>query len=296
MVKVEGGSRDAKGAFLLTAVTSGPAGLLSLVNAAVSPVVDLVPRSREIPPGLDSRKYLKIMESLMRESEVIAGAVALRKLGIEVVVETAVRVEEVLRESPSEGLLREGDVILAVDGRPVKTADEAVRRIGARKPGTPVDLTVRRDGQVEELTIRTVPHPENRARAAVGILVSASITQDLPLAITINPRDIKGSSAGLMFALEILDQLDPRDLTSGHVIAGTGTIDLAGVVGPVGGVKQKVAAAMRAGAQYFLVPFENLEEAKTAATSLEVIAVDDVDDALRALEEIAGRGNGASGE
>lgn len=296
MVKVEGGNRDAKGTFLLTAVTSAPAGILSPVTAGLSPAVDIVPRSQEIPRGMDTRKYLKIMESLMRESEVIAGAVALRKLGYEVNVETAVRVEEVLKEGPAEGLLREGDVILAVDGKPVGTADEAVRRIGARNPGTPVDLTVRRAGRVKDFTIQTVPHPEDRARAAVGILVSASITRDLPLEISIDPREIKGSSAGLMFTLEILDQLDPRDLTSGHVIAGTGTVDLDGAVGPVGGVKQKVAAAERAGARYFLVPVENEEAAKAASTRLEVIAVRDVDDALRALEEIARRGNDTSGE
>lgn len=296
MVSVEGGVRDAKGAFLLTAVTSHPAGILSPVAAAMSPVVDLVPRSQEIPRGMDMRKYLKIMEGMMRESEVIAGAVALRKLGYHVHVETVVRIEEVLKEGPARGLLKEGDVILAVDGKPVGTADEAVKRIGARSPGTPVDLTVRRGGRIEDFTVQTVPHPEDRTRAAVGILVSPSITHDLPVRISINPREIKGSSAGLMFTLEILDQLDPRDLTSGQVIAGTGTISLDEAVGPIGGVKQKVAAAERAGARYFLVPIENERAARMAATYLEVMPVGDIDDALRALEEIARRGNGTSGE
>lgn len=296
MVSVEGGVRDAKGAFLLTAVTSHPAGILSPIIAGVSPVVDLVPRGREIPPGMDMKRYLKIMESMMRESELVAGAVALRKLGYRVRVEAVVKIEEVLKGGPSAGLLHEGDVIVAVDGRPVKTADEAVKRIGERRPGAQVDLTVRRGTRIESFTIRTVPHPEDRTRAAVGILVSPSITHELPVRISIDPHEIKGSSAGLMFVLEILDQLDPRDLTSGEVIAGTGTISLDGVVGPIGGVKQKVACAERAGASYFLVPSENEYAARMAATTMKVMPVDDIDAALRALSEIARRKNGTPGE
>ncbi len=296
MVSVERGTKDAKGAFLLTAVTSHPAGILAPVAAGMSPVVDLVPRSQEVPRGMDMKKYLKIMESMMRESEVIAAAVALRKLGYSVHVKTVVRVEEVLRESPARGLLQEGDVILAVDGKAVSTADEAVKSIGARRPGTPVGLTIRRDGLIEDFTVRTVPHPEDRARAAVGILVSPSVTHELPLEISINPREIKGSSAGLMFTLEILDQLDPRDLTGGQVIAGTGTIGLDGIVGPIGSVKQKVAAAEHAGARYFLVPLENERAARGAARDIKVMAVGDIDDALEALDEIARRRNATSGE
>ncbi|HHY32028.1 MAG TPA: PDZ domain-containing protein [Firmicutes bacterium] len=296
MVRVEGGVRDAKGDFLLTAVTSRPASLASCVAAAVSPVVDLVPRSQEIPRGMDTNKYLKIMEGMMRESEVVAGAVALRKLGYEVHVETVVRIEEVLKDSPAQGLLEEGDVILAVDGQPVGTAEEVVKRIGARHPGTPVDLTILRGGRTLDFTVPTVPHPEDRTQAAVGVLVSPSVTEDLPVEITINPHEIKGSSAGLMFTLEILDQLDPRDLTAGQTIAGTGTISLDGTVGPVGGVKQKVAAAERAGARYFLVPAENARAAREAATRLEVIPVRDIDEALHALDKIARRGNGTVGE
>ncbi|MGE5593621.1 MAG: PDZ domain-containing protein [Betaproteobacteria bacterium] len=296
MISVEGGARDAKGDFLLTAVTSRPASLVSCVAAAMSPVVDLVPRSQEIPRGMDMNKYLKVMEGMMRESEVIAGAVALRKLGYEVHVETVVRVEEVLKDSPARGMLEEGDVILAVDGRPVGTADEVVKRIGARSPGTPVDLTILREGRTLDFTVPTVPHPEDRTQAAVGVLVSPSITHDLPVKITIDPHEIKGSSAGLMFTLEILDQLDPRDLTAGQIIAGTGTISLDGTVGPIGGVKQKVAAAERAGARYFLVPVENARGAREAATRLEVMPVGDIDEALHALDEIARRGNGTIGE
>ncbi|MEW6229348.1 MAG: PDZ domain-containing protein [Bacillota bacterium] len=296
MVSVENGVKNAKGAFLLTAVTSNPANLASSVAALLSPVVDVVPRSREIPKGMDTKKYLRIMESMMRESQVVAGTVALRKLGYHVKVETVVRVEELLQNSPARGLLQEGDVILAVDGKPVKTADEAVRSIGARRAGKPVVLTVKRNERVESYTIRTVVHPEDKARAAVGILVSPSIKYEPPVKINIDSRDIKGSSAGLMFALEILNQLDPRDLTGGEIIAGTGTIGLDGTVGPVAGVKQKVAAAERAGATLFLAPLENEQAARMGARTIRVAGIRDIDGALAALDEVAGRKNGTLGE
>ncbi len=296
MVRVEGGARDSRGSFLLTAVESSRAGLVSLVRAAASPTVDLVPRDREIPAGMSTDEYLRVMRSMMRESQVVAGAVALRKLGFAVKVASVVRVEEVLRGSPASGVLREGDALVAVDGRPAATAEEATRRIGARAPGDSVELTVRRDGVLETFTLGTIPHPEDRRRAAVGVLVSSSASYDPPMEIDIDAGDIMGSSAGLMLALEILDQLDPSDLTRGLVVAGTGSIGLDGSVGPVAGVKQKVAAAERAGAELFLVPMEDVAAASAAARVAEVVGVDDLEDALVALGEAARRKTGRAGE
>ena len=147
-------------------------------------------------------------------------------------------------------------------------------------------LTVSRQGKVERLQVRTGPHPEDRTRAAVGILVSSSLTHDLPLNIEIDACNVKGSSAGLMFTLEILNQLDSTDLTGGQIIAGTGTIGLDGTVGPIAGIKQKLVAAQRGGAKYFLVPMENLESATQIANernTLTIIGVDNIDQAIAAL-------------
>lgn len=160
-------------------------------------------------------------------------------------------------------------------------------------------LIVARQGKVKTFQVGTGPHPEDRARAAVGILVSSSLTYDLPLDIKIDSRNVKGSSAGLMFTLEILNQLDPADLTGGEVIAGTGTIGLDGTVGPIAGIKQKLAAAERGGAAYFLVPMENFEAAEKIAkgrNALKVIGVSDIDNAIMVLDDISRRNNGTSGE
>ena len=299
MVTVETGKKDAKGSFLLTAVTSAPAGILSIIAAFISPNIDITRRAQEIPKGMDIDRYIEIMESLMMESQVVAGAVALKKFGFPTVVETIVKVEAILADSPAKGMLKHGDIILAVDGKRVSTADEAVKIIGQRDPGTEALLTVGRQGQIQRVYVGTGPHPEDSTRAAVGILVSSSFTYDLPLNIQIDSRNVKGSSAGLMFTLEILNQLDPTDLTGGQVIAGTGTISLDGTVGPISGIKQKLAAAQRGGAEYFLVPVENLASVQKALkrnTGIRIIGVHDINHALAILDDISRRNNGNSGE
>jgi len=299
MVTVETGSKDAQGAFLLTAVTSTPASIPSWIAALASPDIDIAKRAQEIPKGMDLERYISIMESLMRESQVVAGAVALERLGFPVRVETVVRIEAVLANSPAKGILEQGDIILVVDDRRVATAEEAVKAISQRTPGAEVLLTVSRQGKVKRFHVGTGPHPEDRTRAALGILVSSSLSYDLPLNIEIDSRNVKGSSAGLMFTLEILNQLHPDDLTGGQIIAGTGTIGLDGAVGPIAGVKQKLVAAKRGGAKYFLVPMENLEAAEEIAKNLKpikVIGVTDIGHAITVLDDIARRNNGTSGE
>lgn len=299
MVTVETGKKDAEGAFLLTAVTSAPAGIPSWIAGVISPDMDISKRAQEIPKGMDIERYISIMESLMRESQIVAGAVALERLGFPVRVETVVRIEAVLANSPAKGILEQGDIILVVDDRRVATAEEAVKAISQRTPGAEVLLTVSRQGKVKRFHVGTGPHPEDRTRAALGILVSSSLSYDLPLNIEIDSRNVKGSSAGLMFTLEILNQLHPDDLTGGQIIAGTGTIGLDGAVGPIAGVKQKLVAAKRGGAKYFLVPMENLEAAEEIAKNLKpikVIGVTDIGHAITVLDDIARRNNGTSGE
>ncbi len=299
MVTVETGKKDAKGMFLLTAVTSSPASIPLWIMALASPDMDIVKRAQEIPKGMDIERYISIMESLMQESQVVAGAVALERMGFSVRVETVVRIEAVLANSPAKDMLKQGDIILAVDDGRVVTADEAVKVISQRPPGSEVLLTVSRQGKIKRLQVGTGPHPEDRTRAAVGILVSSSLTYDLPLNIEIDSRNVKGSSAGLMFALEILNQLDPADLTGGQVIAGTGTIGLDGTIGPIAGIRQKLVAAERGGAGYFLVPMENLESVTEIAKNhktIKIIGIDNIDNAITALDDIARRNIELSGE
>jgi PDZ domain-containing protein len=110
---------------------------------------------------------------------------------------------------------------------------------------------------------------------------------EFPFPIEIEAGQIGGPSAGLMYTLAVMDLLAPDELTGGHVVAGTGTIDIEGNVGPIGGIRQKVVAAEAAGAEVMLVPTDNYEEALTARrVAMELIAVSTLDEALAALGQL----------
>jgi PDZ domain-containing protein len=122
----------------------------------------------------------------------------------------------------------------------------------------------------------------------VGVtLMDADVQVVFPVDVEIDSRNIGGPSAGMMFTLEIMDELTPTDLTDGHRIAGTGTIDQDGVVGAIGGVRQKVYGAIDAGAEYVLVPTDNYDDAVDAAgDNIGVVAVGTIDDALGFLDTL----------
>ncbi|HHY98878.1 MAG TPA: PDZ domain-containing protein [Firmicutes bacterium] len=296
MVTVETGCKESTGKFLLTSVSSEPATIFSIIAAAMSPYVDFVPKTREIPPGITMEKYLKIMENLMRESQMIAEAVALRKAGYEVKTSVQVMVEDLMEGSPAHGKVRPGDVIREVDFRPVRTAQEAIEAIQRHKVSDEVSLILLRDGKVISTRIKTIPRHDDKSKAAIGVLIAPYIEYEFPVKIEVRSKDIRGSSAGSMFCLEMLDQLTRGDLTSGHIVAGTGTLDIDGKIGPIAGVKQKIRTAEKAGAEFFFVPKENAEEARMAATTVKVIEVSKIDDMLTFLDRLAGRKKHSDGE
>ncbi|NPV52137.1 MAG: PDZ domain-containing protein [Firmicutes bacterium] len=296
MVTVDGGQKGSTGAFLLTAVSSGKASILSPVEALVKPYIDIVPIEQEIPRGVDMQKYLHIMESMMLESQMIAKAVALKKMGYDFSIKTDVKVEEVLRESPTRGKIRIGDRITAVDHKPIRTAQETIEMIQKRRVGEPVTLTIYREGREFELTVPTIRHQENREKAAIGVIIAPYVDYEFPVKIDIKAGEIKGSSAGSMFVLEILDQMKREDLTRGYIIAGTGTINIDGNIGPIAGVEQKVVAAEREGAEIFFAPEENADAARKAARSARVVAVKNIDEVLKYIMSLPRRESRPPGE
>ena len=220
----------------------------------------------------------------MARSEEIAAVVALRELGYDIVATPrGVLVTTVSPDVPAAAVLDPGDVIVAVDGTPVRMPSELRAQIGRRKPGDDVRLTLRRGGKNLEVTARTIASPEDPSKAIVGILVDQDARIELPFDVDIDLGRVGGPSAGLPFALEIARQLG-RDVTRGCRIAATGALALDGTVIPIGGVKQKTIGARRADVDYFLVPAgENAEDAEENAGELEVIPVESFQQALRAL-------------
>ena len=221
----------------------------------------------------------------MLRSEETAAVVALRELGYDVVATPrGVLVTSVAPDVPAAEVLEPGDVVVAVDGVPVKTPTELRARIGTLKPGDTLTLAVRRGGKKPvEVKVLTIASPDDPSRAIVGILIEQEADVKLPFEVDIDLGRVGGPSAGLPFALEIARQLG-RDVTNGCRIAATGALALDGTVIPIGGVKQKTVGARRADVDYFLVPAgENAEEAQENAAGLEVIPVESFQQALQKL-------------
>jgi PDZ domain-containing protein len=186
-------------------------------------------------------------------------------------------------EVPAAGKIHPGDVIVAVDGVPVRTPDRLREEIGRREPGEPVRLTVRRDGKATDVTVRTVASPVDPSTPIVGITVDQDAKIELPFEVDIDLGDVGGPSAGLPFALEIARLLG-RDVTHGCRIAATGELALDGSVIPIGGIKQKTVGVRRADVDIFVLPAgRNANEARAYADGLRILAVDSFQQAFRLL-------------
>ncbi|MBL1066338.1 PDZ domain-containing protein [Streptomyces sp. 7-21] len=229
-------------------------------------------------------------------SQESAKVAALRELGYD--IPTLPIVASVVAEAPADGKLHAGDAIVAVDGTEISSPEQVAEQVTEHEPGEDVVFTIVPAEQAEEaldaggelpdetedVTITTTSAPDD-GRAIVGI--EAGAAHAFPFEIDIQLADVGGPSAGLMFALGLIDVLDPEDLTGGEFVAGTGTIDEEGVVGPIGGVSMKTIAAREAGADFFLTPEENCATAaSTAPDGLTLVEVGSLQDALAALEHI----------
>ena len=191
--------------------------------------------------------------------------------------------------SPSAGVFEPDDELVTVDGDPA-TSSEAVRAAVQRhKPGDTFPVVVRRDGKEQTVTAKT---GESDGRTVMG--VGLRLDYDLPVDVTLRTGNVGGPSAGLMFSLAIYDALTPGELTGGKKIAGTGTMDDDGTVGPIGGIRQKLIGARRAGADFFLAPADNCAEVVgNVPSGLRVVKVESFDDGVEAVRDI-GTGKAAS--
>jgi Lon-like protease len=244
----------------------------------------IVPTSVVRPPGVSEKaRRTEDLRSMSRSQE-IAAAVALRALGYKVAAQpTGVLVDDVARDAPAAGKLQPTDVIVSVNGRRVRTPKELRAVLGGRPVGTTFHLAVRRGGSLAEVAVRTIADPRQGGRPILGIFPGQAATVRLPLNVKIDAGDVGGPSAGLAFALDILEELG-RDVDHGRRIAATGEIGLDGSVGAIGGVEQKTIGVRRAGIHVFLVPAgDNAAEARRYADGVRIVPVQNFQQALRAL-------------
>jgi Lon-like protease len=298
LVTIEGArTYPASGQLLLTTVAVREnLDLGTWWEARRSAVADVVPRETVYPPELDVEETAAQNAILMDDSQSTAALAALAAAGYDVAdAASGASVADVEPDAVTDELVI-GDTIVALDGQEVRDAQRLVDLVQAGAPGDEVELTVRDvEGGTRTVLVTYGTAPDGADRAYVGVLLRTELA--LPVDVSIDAGVIGGPSAGLMFALGVLELLGEEDLTGGRVVAGTGTITVDGAVGPVGGVRQKVvAASTRRGASeaasLFLVPRANLAEARRAplASDLLLVPIDDLDDALGALDELrAGR-------
>jgi Lon-like protease len=289
LVQVQGEKPDRNGGGIYyVAVDVRKASLLEKALPGLREGATLVPAHEVNPSGETDRTRRQEDLRDMVQSQKYAAAVALRQLGYKVQVRNrGVLIEAVAADFPASGKLHGGDVVVALDGRPVRSVGDLRRLMAPKKPGDEVRLTVRRDGETSDVTVKTVANPRDPKQAFLGVVISddAQVAK-LPVDVRINLGNVGGPSAGLAFALDLVDELG-RDVDHGNRVAATGEIELDGSIRPVGGVKQKTIGARRSGMDLFLVPGENAAEARRYADGLRVVPVDSFQQALRELATTA---------
>jgi Lon-like protease len=293
------GSDNGKEVIQVTkATTSASKGQLRLTTVGVQPDVELVwairgwfsdqqavvPRELIYPPNQSKKQIDQQNQQEFQTSQSSAETVALRELGYPV----QTYVTKVTTPGPSAGKLAADDIVTAVGGVAVTSPDKLTELIRTKPAGTSLTVAYTRAGKPGTVQITT---KADKAGDPPRVGVEIGARQPHPFTVKIDLDEIGGPSAGLMFTLGIIDKLKPEDLTGGKIIAGTGTIDDEGEVGPIGGIPQKLVGAKQAGAQIFLVPKDNCAEAlQNAVAGLPMAEVATVDDALAALKTFTSGG------
>lgn len=263
-----------------TVSVTDPVSLFQALQGWISRDDAVVPRELIYPPDQKREQTEQQNAEDMRQSQDDATVAAMKVLGI--AGTTQVTVGAIADKGPSEKRLQVGDVITTVDGRAVTDVAALRRLISARKPGATVVIGYLRGGKPGTVTLTTIANPDAPPRAVIGI--TAATSSHFPIEVEIKLRDVGGPSAGLMFALGIVDKLQPGSLTGGRVVAGTGEIDEDGKVGAIGGIAQKMRGALRTKATVFLVPAANCDEARGARPDgLQLVRVATLQDALNGL-------------
>lgn len=287
LVEVEGGSdpEDGGGVYYVDVLVR-KATLLERLWPGLRDGATVVPAEEVRPEGVDDSERRREELEEMEMSQRVAAAVALRELGRDVVARPiGARIEFVDPDAPAAGKLRPGDVVVAVDGGAV--SGPSGLRAGIREAGVERELTLRVQRGEKRVEVAVRPERGPEGVPMLGVIVSQAADIELPVDVEIDTGGVGGPSAGLAFALDLLEELG-RDVDHGRRIAVTGSIELDGSVGPVGGIKQKTIGVERADIEVFLVPAgDNAAEARRHADGIRIVPVTSFQQALRTLATLA---------
>jgi len=287
LVEIDGASTyDSTGELRLTTVTFSPAGTQPftvgrVIEAFFSPQKTVVPEEAVYGTSTEQEQEAQASAEQWISSQESATVSALEASGT--VVPSTMTVAEVIDTSNAKDLLLVGDVLTAADGEPLVSYSDLTTFLAAREPGDSVTMTVNRADASVDVTFDLIASDDGRA--LMGISIDPDF--ELPVQVTVGIDKVGGPSAGLMFALAIMDKLSPEDELQGAKVAGTGEIYVDGQVYPIGGIQYKLAGARAAGAEYFLAPVENCPDVVGhIPEGLSVYAVNDLADAYAAIVAI----------
>jgi PDZ domain-containing protein len=286
-VKGERPDHDGGGIYYV-AVEVKKASILEKLFHSIHKDATYVPAAAIKAPGQSDQQHQREEIRSMATSQEIGAAVALRALGYKVLVKSpGTVIAAVDPKGPSAGKIQANDLIVSVDGKPTPTLDRLRSTIRTHSPGDKIDLSVKHGEATHNVQVKTIPDPRDAKRPIIGVITSCALQTttgiNLPVPVRIDLGQVGGPSAGLAFALDIVEELG-HDVDRGRKVVATGELCVDGSVEPIGGVKQKTIGAKEAGADIFLVPAgENADEARHYAGDMRIVPVKSFRQALRAL-------------
>lgn len=305
-ITVENGDVDEEGSFNLMTVSIGKASPITYLIAQFNQHHEVLDVESVRRQGEDENEYRIRQLKLMSDSQFNALSVAFKKAGLPVEVTfKGVYVLNVLEGSAADGILEAGDIVTEIDDQLINRQNELVDYIATKEKGDTVKIVFERDDELLTKTLQLAEIPDSKGRIGLGITFAESKTIKTEPYVKADTEKIGGPSAGLMFTLEILNQLMDENLTKGYDVAGTGEMKEDGTVGRIGGVEKKVVAADRQHMEIFFVPDDEitdemkknnpgiqsnyeaaLQTAKEIGTTMKIVPVKTIDDALSYLESL----------
>lgn len=296
IIEVENGY-DEEGNFMLTTIRMGKANIYAYAIAKISKYQEIYPIEAIRSKNESDEEYNVRQLHMMDGSKTNAIEVAYKKAERPISYEfKGVYVLNIIEDMPADGILKPGDRIIKIDGNRFKSMDKFIDYLNGKKAGDHVSVTYERNEKSKTASIGIAEFPQDKNKIGIGIGLVDDKEIVVEPEVHIDTEEIGGPSAGLMFTLEIYNQLTKMDLTKGYQIAGTGTISSDGTVGRIGGIEQKVVAADKAGAEIFLAPNENgakdsnykmaVKTAKDINTNMKIVPINNFDEAVKYLVKL----------
>ncbi|OZU90424.1 hypothetical protein CIL03_04565 [Virgibacillus indicus] len=288
---------ESEGDMHLVTVSGGQATPIQYAFAKVMPHHEILPLHAVRPEGITDEEYMQAQLQMMEGSQEASTVVAYTAANEDITIEyNGVYVVSVVEKMPADGKLQIADRIIGINGEEIKEADDLISYVESKEAGDVITLDIVREEEniTKDIKLERFEDMDNKIGIGIQLVTDRSVSVEPE--VRFSSGRIGGPSAGLMFSLEIYDQLTEDDLTKGYEIAGTGEIDYNGKVYRIGGIDKKIVAADKEGVDIFFAPNEdgaedsNYQVAKKTAeeigTDMKIVPVDTFEEALNYLKEV----------